>query len=314
MDLPSGQILVLGASLDSDLGPLDKATSALIWRHYSDHIGLEKRGWTTGLDAQGPYAGAVIYVPRARALQKAYLKLARSLTDGPIIVDGAKHDGIDALYKLVRNRADASAAYSKMHGKVFAFEGGDFADWPDVTPVQAEDGWWRAPGVFSADGIDKASSFLADALPKTLKGDVIDLGAGWGFLTRSILTHQAVSRVTLVENDETALRAARHNITDPRAVFTCADALTWRPDQGADAIVSNPPFHAGRAATPELGQRFIRAAGAMLRPKGALWLVANRHLPYEKTLEEAFASQEVVDQNAGFKVIRAERPRSPFKG
>lgn len=76
----------------------------------------------------------------------------------------------------------------------------------------------------------------------------------------------------------------------------------------------NPPFHTGRAGTPALGQDFIRAAASMLRPKGQLWLVANRHLPYESTLDEAFALQQIVEQNAGFKVIRAERPRSPFKG
>ncbi len=85
-------------------------------------------------------------------------------------------------------------------------------------------------------------------------------------------------------------------------------------EAGADHAVTNPPFHTGRTGTPELGQAFIRAAARMLKPKGRLWLVANRHLPYEQALEEAFASQQTVEQTAGFKVIRAERPRSPFKG
>ncbi len=312
--LPEGAVLVLGASAGCDLASLDKSDSFVLWRHFSDHVWLEQQGWTTGLTPKAGYAGAVVFAPRARDLQKAFIKLARKLTSGPIIVDGTKTDGIDALYKLLRNTADVSAAYSKMHGKVFAVKGGGFSDWPDVDPVQSPDGWWRAPGVFSADGVDKASAFLAESLPNALKGDVIDLGAGWGYLTRAVLEKPAVTRVTLVENDETALQAARRNIPDARAVFVCRDALNWAPDTSADVVVTNPPFHKGRAATPELGQGFIRAAARVLKPKGALWLVANRHLPYEKTLDEAFASQEVVAQNAGFKVIRADRPRPPFKG
>ena len=55
-----------------------------------------------------------------------------------------------------------------------------------------------------------------------------------------------------------------------------------------DAVVMNPPFHEGRKADPELGQAFIEAAAGMLGAKGKLYMVANRHLPYEETLERLF--------------------------
>ncbi len=312
--LPDGELLVLGAGPASDLGPLNPSRTQLLWRYQSDHQALSKRGWTSSREVKGPFDGAVIFAPRARDAQKAYMRLARKMTSGPIIVDGTKTDGIDTLYKHLRQKADVSEAYAKAHGKVFTVTGGDFSDWPDVNPAPSGDGWWRAPGVFSADGIDKASALLAETLPGTLKGHIIDLGAGWGYLAHAILARDGVTRLDLVENDETALRAAQHNIRDARAAFHCADALTWKPDSGADHVVTNPPFHTGRTGTPELGQAFIRAAARMLKAKGRLWLVANRHLPYEQALEEAFASQQTVEQTAGFKVIRAERPRSPFKG
>ena len=51
----------------------------------------------------------------------------------------------------------------------------------------------------------------------------------------------------------------------------------------------NPPFHTSRAADPALGQGFINPQLARnLTRNGNLWMVANRHLPYEVTLNETF--------------------------
>jgi 16S rRNA (guanine1207-N2)-methyltransferase len=42
-----------------------------------------------------------------------------------------------------------------------------------------------------------------------------------------------------------------------------------------------------------------------LAPGGRLWLVANRHLPYEQALSQGFASLRQVALQDGFKVIEA---------
>jgi len=75
--------------------------------------------------------------------------------------------------------------------------------------------------------------------------------------------------------------------------------------------VMNPPFHTGRAADPSLGRSFISAARAMLTPGGHLWLVANRHLPYEAALGEAFRNVDQIGTDSGFKVYHASRPVRP---
>ena len=46
-------------------------------------------------------------------------------------------------------------------------------------------------------------------------------------------------------------------------------------------------------------------AAQSLRPGGRLLLVANRHLPYEATLVQAFGSLRVLAEGGGFKVIEA---------
>jgi 16S rRNA (guanine1207-N2)-methyltransferase len=225
-----------------------------------------------------------------------------------VIVDGQKTDGADSMLKALRARVDVSAPISKAHGKIYWADGGaDFSDWAKGPTLQPG-GFWTAPGVFSADGVDPASELLAQTLPKVMVGTVADLGAGWGYLSAHILTRD-VKAVHLVEAHDMALQCARHNVTDPRAQFHWADATTWTPPELVDAVVMNPPFHAGRVADPSLGRAFIAAAARVLKPHGALWMVANRHLPYEEALEHAFVKVVDLDGDARFKLVRAERPK-----
>ena len=74
-----------------------------------------------------------------------------------------------------------------------------------------------------------------------------------------------------------------------------------------DAVIMNPPFHAGRSAEPALGIAFIQAASRALKAGGRLFLVANRHLPYEQTLQAAFRRVSVLAEADGFKLFEALR-------
>ena len=49
---------------------------------------------------------------------------------------------------------------------------------------------------------------------------------------------------------------------------------------------------------------------AALKPGGALWLVANRHLPYEDVLDARFGEVSEVASSGAFKVIHAVRARA----
>jgi 16S rRNA (guanine1207-N2)-methyltransferase len=69
----------------------------------------------------------------------------------------------------------------------------------------------------------------------------------------------------------------------------------------------NPPFHEGGTEDRDLGVAFVRAAAGMLRKGGGCWLVANRHLPYEAALAEAFSTVTVRGDAGGYKVIEARK-------
>ncbi|MDQ3126457.1 MAG: methyltransferase, partial [Pseudomonadota bacterium] len=50
---------------------------------------------------------------------------------------------------------------------------------------------------------------------------------------------------------------------------------------------------------------FIRKAAGLLKKGGVLWIVANRHLPYEAELKDAFKRVDMIADSGGYKVFEA---------
>lgn len=293
------------AALAEALGT--RARIDVIARMKPDHTAFEGAGFRCVTAPEGPYVGAVVFVPRAKPLARALVSRAIEATEGgPVLVDGGKTDGVDSLLKDAKKRSDLIGPISKAHGKAFWITSGAYADWAEG-PARDVGGFVTRPGVFSADGVDPASALLAQSLPDDLGAVVADLGAGWGYLSSEILKRASVKELFLVEADHVALGCARQNITDPRAVFDWADVLVWPGPKtrarGLDCVVMNPPFHTGRAADPSLGQGFIETAAQRLAPSGRLYMVANRHLPYENLLTQRFGRVEEIGGDGRFKIL-----------
>ncbi|RKF12922.1 class I SAM-dependent methyltransferase [Roseovarius spongiae] len=310
LDLPeTGRIAVLAPRAGAGLDPLPRARCHVITGFAPDYAHFIALGYDCATAPEGDYAAAMVFLPRARAEARALIAEAAALTDGPVIVDGAKTDGIESALKELRRHVAVNGPISKAHGKLFWFAGGaDLGGWLPDAPVRIEGRFTTAPGVFSADGIDLASRYLVEHLPSEMGGHVIDLGAGWGYLSARALERDRIARIDLVEASHAALECARINVRDDRAHFHWADAREWEPDAAADAVIMNPPFHTGRSADPDLGRAFIKAAAGMLKPAGQLWMVANRHLPYERTLAGLFGEVVEVAGDTRFKVLNARRP------
>jgi len=192
------------------------------------------------------------------------------------------------------------------------------AEWLALdAPREIAEGYVSRPGLFAWDRIDRASALLASHLPDDLHGRVADLGAGYGYLASRVVARcPQVQAVDLYEAEARALEPARINMDHAQRAcgrelavtvhwhdVTCGLSLKY------DAIVSNPPFHQGRADLPELGRAFITSAADALLPHGRLWLVANRHLPYEAILAARFSTLRSVVVQEGFKVIEASGVR-----
>jgi len=305
----AGRIAVFGPRAGMDLSALPADLCHVITTFKPDHDHFAGLGFACSTRPEGRYAASVVCVARARALSHALIAQAAAVTDGPVIVDGAKTDGVEAVLKACRKRAEVSPALSKAHGKLFHFRAGPgFEDWARGAPQEIEGGFVTLPGLFSADGIDPGSACLADALPERLGTRVADLGAGWGYLSARALTRDSIAEMHLVEADKAALDCARVNLPDPRVHLHWEDATRWQPEAGFDTVITNPPFHAGRRADPALGQAFIAAAARVLLPKGQLFLVANRHLPYESQMARHFAEVTEIGGDTRFKILCGARP------
>jgi 16S rRNA (guanine1207-N2)-methyltransferase len=176
--------------------------------------------------------------------------------------------------------------------------------------------FWSMPGLFNWDKIDTGSRLLTEHLPVNLSGAVADLGSSWGYLSDHLLRHCPNLRsLDLYEADGRALECARRNL----GLVPCPvrPRIHWRDvTQGLNApgkydhVIMNPPFHDGRDADPLLGMKFITAASTSLRSTGDLWLVANKHLPYEALLQNCFEFSEKTVEAEGFKVLHAAQPKA----
>ncbi len=305
-----GRIAVFRPPVEADLHGLRPDRCDIIHDFKPAFVAWEGRGYDAVQTPQGPYAAAIVCLPRAKAEARHLIAQACAVTDGIVVIDGQKTDGADSMLKAMKARVSVQGPVSKAHGKLFwitepAAE--FFADW-ETPPAQTEGGFWTAPGVFSADGVDLASALLVDALPDKLGARVADLGAGWGFLSAHVLTRPEVEEAHLVEAGYMALECARRNVSDARAVFHWEDAVHWESKARVDTVVMNPPFHVGRASEPQIGQAFVAAAARVLSTQGDLWMVANRHLPYEAELKKRFAQVEETGGDARFKLFHASRP------
>lgn len=309
-ELPvSGDIVVLRPRMGDDLSDLPQPRVVVRTGFKPDHDHFAARYRVEG---EGPFAAALVCLPRAKAAAHALIAQAMGavVPGGPILVDGQKTDGIESVLRDCRAAGLAPGpALSKAHGKAFGLTAGPAPEGWAATLTPVEGGFQILPGVFSADGPDRGSMLLAAALPARLGPKVADLGAGWGYLSRAVLARDGVKRLDLVEAEADALTCARLNIMDDRARFHWADVAGFRPENLVETVVCNPPFHTGRDADPGVGLAFIRAARAMMAPDAALWLVANRHLPYDAALVEAFVEVQDIGQDPAFRVIRATKPR-----
>lgn len=268
---------------------------------------------------------ALLLPPRQRDEARALFAeaLARVRPGGVVVASMANDAGAKSGEADLARIAGPVSSRSKHKCRVFWATAdtatGDAAlaaQWRALdAPRPVLDGRFQSrPGVFAWDRVDIASALLAEHLPSDLQGRAADLGAGFGYLSAELLQRcPGITALDVYEAEGRALDLARVNLAAfaPRVAldFRWHDVTQGLPDR-YDAIVTNPPFHAQVGAErPDIGRAFIAAAADALVPGGRLWLVANRHLPYEAVLDARFGSVQLAAQRAGFKVIEAVRKR-----
>ena len=147
-------------------------------------------------------------------------------------------------------------------------------------------------------------------MPVRAGDDVLDLGCGIGPLGLLAARLSAGGRVTLLDADSEAVRCAQRAIDamqQQNCRTLCSDVGAEVHDERYDLVVTNPPFHVGKATDLDVPTQFILDARQLLKRGGQLALVANRTLPYERLIHDTFGNLVTLHDGARFKVLGARK-------
>ncbi len=167
-------------------------------------------------------------------------------------------------------------------------------------------------GVFASEGLDPGTALLIENMLVPERAEVLDVGSGWGPIGLAAAIAAPRGRVVLVDPNRRAVSLSRENL----AANGVSNAEVFRgsffvpvEERRFDLVVSNPPYHLGRAAL----EHFFSEVPVHLKPHGRLLLVGKGSqgaLYYQHRLGEVFARVEILARGGGYRVLEASDPRS----
>lgn len=171
--------------------------------------------------------------------------------------------------------------------------------------------------LFSREQLDIGSRFMLQQFPQLPPASrVVDLGCGNGVLGIMARRQLPLSHITFIDESYMAVAAARLNYGalygDDEGCFITHDCFpeamlqsAEQPQGQVDLVLCNPPFHQQNTISGHIAERMMDQSQRLLRRGGELWLVGNRHLNYQQSLQRCFGSAELVAANSKFVVLRA---------
>jgi 16S rRNA G1207 methylase RsmC len=169
------------------------------------------------------------------------------------------------------------------------------------------------PGVFSAGQLDQGTRFMLENLPPLEARLAVDLACGSGELGLYLAQRTDFESLVFIDESAMAVASARHNtLSLPSAVqrrchFVQADGFEGWQDEAPDLVLCNPPFHFEHTVDDFAGRRLIEQTARTIAAGGELWLVANRHLLYGRTLRSSFREVKQHAQNNKFILWQARK-------
>ncbi len=165
-------------------------------------------------------------------------------------------------------------------------------------------------GVFSKNHIDEGSLILLKSLiPLHLKGDILDLGAGYGTIGLTLALFEPKARITLADINSRAINLCKKNIArlNLAGQVTCLQSDIYSNIEGPyNSIVINPPIRAGKNVTFEM----YRGAKERLIDGGTLYIVIRKAQGAEsasKYLKELFGNITLLNRKKGYHIYMTKK-------
>lgn len=165
------------------------------------------------------------------------------------------------------------------------------------------------PNVFSREALDIGSRFLIENLHQMEPGEQLaDLACGNGVLGLCALRAGLGKTVSFCDESAMAIASARLNAEHQGVLqgvhFHHGDGFKGL-DRKFDRVLCNPPFHLGHSVDDYAGRRLLQQCAQQLLPGGQLYVVANRHLDYGRSLNRYFSAVEQLAVNHKFIIWKA---------
>ncbi len=329
LDDRSKEIVVFNAHASPLLEKIsDRCDRLILLQHYKPEYNELKRMGLACSQKIETNADAALLIPSKNRQQTLgwMAEAMENLVDGEkLLVGCANKHGAKSYENALKTLAGNIGSSSKSKCRLFSarksasFNSELAQQWiTEAQPQHVEShGLISQPGLFSWDRPDTGSQLLLKYLPETLHGRGMDLCCGYGLLSEQLLkTSPDIEMLYLVEADRLALQCAEQNTMPwqekirPHWLDAVADPLPPFQKTKLDWIICNPPFHRGQDRHVPLGQTIIANGCKSLKRGGRLYMVANRKLPYEATLDRMLMRHRTVVQEQGFKIIEATKGAS----
>lgn len=267
----------------------------------------------------GPFDAATLRLPRAKdELHMSVHAMAASLRAGARMwLYGARDEGVRSAMPFLEPLFEGVSTVSiggrcrvlgAVRSSVSTGLKGVLTDWTRVTRVMMPDSpreWTSYPGVFAHGKVDAGTSALFEVVASLPKGGrVLDFACGSGLIGAAVASSDPSASVEFLDADAVALEAVSRNVPD--AHVTLSDGYAGVAGRAYDVIVSNPPYHDGKAESGRMLERLVTGAPHHLKPGGALLFVTQRRLRVESLLKSTFAVTEIVLDRGLYRVWRGE--------
>jgi len=168
-----------------------------------------------------------------------------------------------------------------------------------------------ASGVFSKDKVDLGTRLLIDSMVLPERGNVLDIGCGYGAVGIASAAFNPLLNVFLIDVNHRAIWLTRQNIERNR--LNNAEArrgYMYEPVANLkfDCILSNPPISAGMKTVKAI----ICEAPHHMTFGGLLQIVVRSKIAGKRLsgfFEEAFGSVEVLARKSGYRVLTSKKPK-----
>lgn len=162
------------------------------------------------------------------------------------------------------------------------------------------------PGVFGYKKIDEGSKLLASTFCEKIRGKILDVGCGSGFLSVSVLRKSPKCSLTMIDKQKSSLVSSRATLdaNSLNGEILLSDIYS-NICKKFDMIISNPPFHNDLKINFNLTKKIILDSVKYLKKNSELRFVTNTCFNYDFYLKKCFKKFFIMKKNNKYKVYQA---------